>query len=182
MILKKLSQWPSSKTLKILLILGLIFCFSVIPVMQYFSNLSGYPADLFTSQLSFSGDLMRGYYALTNIEIYRISPSLDYIFMLGYGLILFSLSLMVARRFKITSLIRRIGYIIAIAGIIAALCDGFENIFILSMLTDPVGFPNYWAISHSIFALIKWTLLFAVIIWNSIFGIAAIIKRKDFES
>ncbi|MHA1886085.1 MAG: hypothetical protein ACW96S_13600, partial [Promethearchaeota archaeon] len=76
---KKLLVWPSSKKLKILLIFGLFLCFSVIPVMQFFSTLSGYPADLFTSQLSFSGDLMKGYYAITNIELYRIAPSLDYI-------------------------------------------------------------------------------------------------------
>ncbi len=182
MVLTKFSQWPSSKSLKILLILGLVLCFAVIPVMQYYSNLSGYPADLFSSQLSFSGDLMKTYYATTNIELYRIAPSLDYIFMLGYGLILFSLSLLVARRFEPNSMIRNIGYVMGIAAIIAALCDAIENIFILSMLTDPVGFPNYWAIFHSIFALIKWTLLFSVIIWNSIFGIASIIKRKEFES
>jgi hypothetical protein len=178
MILKKLSQWPSSKTLKILLILGLIFCFSVIPVMQYFSNLSGYPADLFTSQLSFSGDLMRGYYALTNIEIYRISPSLDYIFMLGYGLIAFSLSLLIARRYDDTSKIHRVGILVAIFGITAACCDAIENIFILTMLTNPGGFPNYLAISHSVFALIKWILLFGVITWDLTMGIFALMKRK----
>ena len=178
MILKKLSHQPSSKSLIILLILGLAFCFSVIPVMQYFSNLSGYPADLFTSQLSFSGDLMKGYYALTNIEIYRISPSLDYVFMLGYGSIIFSLSLMIARRYDSTSKIRDSGFVVAILGIFAACCDGIENIFILAMLTDPGGFPNYLAISHSVFALIKWILLFGVITWIMIMGIFALLKRK----
>jgi hypothetical protein len=176
---KKLLVWPSSKKLKILLIFGLFLCFSVIPVMQFFSTLSGYPADLFTSQLSFSGDLMKGYYAITNIELYRIAPSLDYIFMLGYGLILFSISLLITRRYNTTPIILNVGFVISLSVILAACCDAIENGFILAMLTDPVGFPDYWAIFHSVFALIKWILLFTIIIWDLIFGIFTAIKRKN---
>ncbi|MHA1885906.1 MAG: hypothetical protein ACW96S_12685, partial [Promethearchaeota archaeon] len=61
----------------------------------------------------------------------------------------------------------------------AACCDAIENGFILAMLTDPVGFPDYWAIFHSVFALIKWILLFTIIIWDLIFGIFTAIKRKN---
>lgn len=58
-----------------------------------------------------------------------------------------------------------------ISGVIVAFCDGIENIFILAMLTDPLSFPDFWAITHSIFALIKWILLFLVIFWIIIIGI-----------
>jgi hypothetical protein len=177
MILKKFFERPSSKSLKILLIIGLILCFAVIPVMQYFTDLSGFPAQIFSSQLSFNGDLMKSHYAVTNIRIYRITASLDYIFMVGYGSILFSISILLARSQGITSNIGKISTILAISGVIAAGCDGIENIFILAMLTDSTGFPNYWALSHSVFALIKWILLFIVIICLIIFGIVSVVRK-----
>ncbi len=172
------SKSPSARKLKFLIILGFILCIIVIPVMQFYTDLSGYPAQIFSSQLSFSGELMKSYYAVTNIELYRIAPSLDYIFMVGYGLILFSLSVLIARRYGIPSRIGHISLLLAISGVIAACCDGIENIFILAMLTDSTGFPNSWAISHSVFALIKWILLFGVISCDIIIGILSVYRSK----
>jgi len=179
MNLEKLFERPASRNFKILIIIGLILCFVVIPVMQYFMALSGFLAQIFSSQLSFNGDLMKSYYAVTDIGLYRVTALLDYIFMVGYGAILFSLSLLIARRFGESSKIGRISIIIAIFGVTAACCDGIENIFILAMLGDPTGFPNFLAISHSVFALIKWILLFIGISWDTIFGIISISKRKE---
>ena len=179
MFFKKFLQWPTSKILKISLIIGFALCFAVIPVMQYFTQLSGFPAEIFSSQLSFSGELMKSFYALTNIELYRIAPSLDYFFMVGYGLILFSSSVLIARRYRESSLLQRGGFVIAFSGVIAACCDAIENIFILLMLTDPLGFPDYWAISHSVFALVKWILLFIIIIWIAVFGILSLFKKES---
>ncbi len=176
---EKLFERPASRNFKILIIIGLILCFVVIPVMQYFTALSGFPAQIFSSQLSFNGDLMKSYYAVTDIGIYRVTALLDYIFMVGYGTILFSLSILIARKFGESSKIGRFSIIIAICGVIAACCDGIENIFILAMLGDPTGFPNFLAISHSVFALIKWILLFIGIIWVAVFGVISISKRKE---
>lgn len=170
---------PSSKNAKILIIIGFFMCFISIPIMQYFSSVSGYPANIFASQLSFNGELLKSYYSLTNIFLYRISASLDYIFMVGYGIILFSSSILVARRFQHSNLILKSGFFVAISGIIAATCDGIENLFILLMLIDPLTFPNVWAFIHSIFALIKWILLFISIIWLIITGFLSLIKRKE---
>jgi hypothetical protein len=175
---EKLFVKPSARNLKIFSIIGLILCITVIPMMQYFTSLSGYPAQIFSSQLSFNADKMKSYYALTDIGLYRIAATLDYIFMLGYGLILFNLAIMDARKFGKSVRIGQINVIIAIGGIIAAICDGIENIFILAMLSDPSGFPDYWAISHSVFALIKWLLLFTIIPWILITWIYSIIKKK----
>jgi len=179
MVFRKLSKWPSSKILKFLLIIGFALSFAIIPVMQYFTQLSGFPAEIFSSQLSFSGNLMKSYYALTDIPLYRIAPSLDYIFMAGYGLVLFSSAVLIARRYRTASLLQKEGYIIAISGVIAACCDAIENVFILLMLTDPVGFPDYWAITHSVFALVKWILLIIVIIWVILFLFISLIKGKS---
>ncbi len=165
MLLERLNERPSSKTAKIFLLLGFILCIVITPIMQYFSTLSGFPANFISSQLSFSGEIMKSHYSVTNIEIYRISPILDYIFMLGYGLVLFSGSILVARKYNPSTRLNKIGYIISIFGIIAAICDGIENIFILTMLMEPLTFPNILAIIHSIFALIKWIIIFISIPW-----------------
>lgn len=122
---------------------------------------------------------MKSFYALTNIELYRIAPSLDYIFMVGYGLILFSSSVFIARRFKTPSVFQRVGFTFAIFGVIAAVCDGIENIFILAMLANPIGFPNTWTVIHSMFALIKWILLFSVIMGIVLFGIQLLLKKGE---
>ena len=178
MFLKKFFEKPISRNLKIQLIIGIVLCFTVIPIMQYFTQLSGFPAQIFSSQLSFDGDIMKSYYAVTIIELYRIAASLDYLFMLGYGSILFSLSVIIARRYGIDSKIGHFSLIMAFLGVMAACCDGIENIFILAMLTAPSVFPNYWAISHSVFAIIKWILLFSVIIWVLISGIFSLFRKK----
>lgn len=178
MKIEKLFEKPKSRNLKILIIISLILCFTSIPVMQYFTTLSGFPAQIFSSQLSFNDEIMKSYYLVTNIELYRVNVSLDYIFMVGYGTILFSLSTLIARKFERSSRIGQISIILAIFGVIGAFCDGIENIFILAMLSDPINFPTIWAISHSIFALIKWILLFTVISWILIVEIISIIKRK----
>lgn len=178
MFLKKLFEKPRSINLKIQLIIGIVLCFTVIPIMQYFTQLSGFPAQIFSSQLSFNGDIMKSYYAVTNIELYRVAASLDYIFMVGYGSILFSLSVIIARKYGIDSKIGQFSLLIAVMGVIAACCDGIENVFILAMLTAPSGFPNYWAISHSVFAIIKWILLFSAITWVMISGIFSLFRKK----
>ena len=178
MFLQKLIKKPSSKRAKFLIIIGFLICFIVIPIMQYFSGMSGYPANLLASQLSFSGELLKSYYSMTDISLYRVSVSLDYIFMLGYAIILFSSSVLIARTYNYSLRVQNIGFLIAIFGIFAAVCDGIENIFILLTLTDPLTFPNTWAITHSVFALIKWILLFIAITWIIIAGIISLIKKK----
>ena len=178
MLLERLNEKPSSKTAKIFLLLGFILCIAIIPIMQYFSQRSGFPANFISSQLSFNGDIMKSHYSVTNINIYRISPILDYIFMLGYGLVLFSASILVARKYNQSSRINKVGYIIAIFGIIAAICDGIENIFILGMLMDPLTFPNILAILHSVFALIKWIIIFISIPWIIVTRLICLINSK----
>ena len=121
---------------------------------------------------------MKSYYAVTDIINYRIAPSLDYIFMIGYGIILFSTAVLIGRKLGASSIIGVMTLFIGICGILSACFDGIENIFILAMLTDPTNFPNWWAISHSVFALIKWILLFIVLFWTMIIGIYALFIKK----
>lgn len=169
MYLNKLSEWPSSKILKWTIILAIILLIIVYPLMSWFFMISGFPVGFFESQLSFNGEILKTYYSTTNIDLYRIGQLLDYGFMIGYGLIFFSVSLILARKFDDNSKGRQMGLIIALIGIKAALCDGIENLFILMMLIDPTGFPNIIAFIHSVFALIKY-ISFLIVLGYIIIG------------
>jgi hypothetical protein len=98
--------------------------------------------------------------------------------MTGFGLIIFALTLIIARKFDEESFWRRSGYIVAPLGILAACFDGIENVFIFLMLSDPSGFPDIWAITHSCFALVKLIIYFLVFtIWTIIALITLLVKK-----
>jgi len=181
MTLDFFTNWPSPKITKILLIFSIILLFVVYPILMYFFTISNYPASFFESQLSFSGAIIKSHYAtmtFLEINLYIIANILDYGFMVSYGLLIFSLALILCRKFEPNTLWRKIGFNIAVLGILAAFCDGIENIFILLIANDPIGFPDMWAISHSVFALIKYILMLIAISWLIIAGVVRIIRRK----
>lgn len=165
MNLNKFYEWPDPNKTKILLIFGIILFVVVYPIMTLFFWLSGYPTNFFSSQLSFSAQVLKAHYQVTNIDLYRIAQTFDYGFMVSYGCLLFCLALVIARKFNDDSIWKKIGVVIAFLGVIAACCDAIENGFIHAMLIDPLNFPDIWAILHSIFALIKWILLPFCILW-----------------
>ena len=176
MYFNKLSVWPSSKILKRLIILATILLLIIYPTMSYFFMISGFPVGFIQSQLSFSGEILKLYYSATDINLYLIGQLLDYGFMLGYGMIFFSVSLLIARIFEQESKARRMGLILALLGIAAALFDALENIFILITLADPFGFPNIIAIIHSFFALFKYICFILVLGYIIIAAIIQLIK------
>ncbi|MFO8018403.1 MAG: hypothetical protein R6U96_07195 [Promethearchaeia archaeon] len=54
--------------------------------------LSGNPANLMESQLSFSAAYMRQYYTfMADLNVYHIAETLDYGFMMSYGLLFLAL-------------------------------------------------------------------------------------------
>ena len=159
MLLEKLTDWPSPKRIKQLLIFSLILLLVIYPFMTYFFTIS-YPVSFIESQLSFSGQIIKQHNASANIELYRFANILDYFFMISYGGIFFSLGLIIARKFNEGTIWRKISLVLVPLALIAPLCDAIENIFILLMLTNPLGFPDIWAITHSFFALIKFIIMF----------------------
>ncbi|MCK4239639.1 MAG: hypothetical protein KAX33_10980 [Candidatus Lokiarchaeota archaeon] len=181
MFLEKLSDWPSTKKNRVLLIFSIILLFIVYPIMTYFSIISNYPVNYLESQLSFSGEIIKSHFNTMNtvdINNYRIAEILDYGFMVSYGILIFSLALIIARKFDESTRWRKSGFLIAILGIIAASLDAIENGFILAMLTDPLGFPDIWAVSHSLVSLMKWILLFFTIGWAISASLTCVIKKK----
>ena len=179
MNLEILYNWPTPKKIKILIIFSIILLVIIYPLLMYFFFISKYPISFLESQLSFSGIKIKSHYAVMSdkgIILYIIANILDYGFMLSYGLLIFTLALLLARKFKKSSIWMKSGFIMAIFGIIAASCDGIENIFILLMATDPSGFPNSWAIIHSVFALTKYIFMITAISWIMIAAAAYFLK------
>ena len=177
--LDKLGEWPSDKIVRILLVLSLVIFFIVYPLMSLCFTLSGVPSgEVAASELYFSGALLKQLYALiSNLDFYRLGQIFDYGFMVSYGLLIFSLALIIGRAFEDDSIFRKSGYVIAITGIIAPCCDVGENALILITLVDPVNFPDILAVIHSWFALFKWLLILIAILWAIVAGIVLLIKK-----
>lgn len=174
---EKFDSWPSNPSLKKGLIGSLIALLIIYPIMSVFFMQSGYEMNVMQSQLSFNGSILKSSYAIMvlygTIDSYRIAQILDYGFMITYAVLVFCLAFNQARKLP-PSLMKKAGYILGFGGILAAIFDAIENAFILLTLTDPLRFPDWWAVAHSAFALPKWILLWTAIIWY----VAAIIMEK----
>ena len=184
-LLEKLSDKPSPEKTKLLLIGSIILYLIVYPILNYYYIISNYPVSVFESQLSFSGAAIKSHLrtmSSAEIDLYRIAQIIDYPYMLAYGTLYFSLSLYISRKFDEDSGWRKTGYISAIFGVISACCDATENVFILLMLTDPQGFPDAWAITHSYFALVKFTLMGLIIIWIILAALTLLIRKLKNKS
>ena len=157
MLLDKLVDWPTPERTRQLLKINTILLIALYPILTYLFLIS-YPVNFAESQLSFSGAVIKSHHKMMTNEqffLYRIANIVDYLFMILYGTIFFCISLISARKIESSLKWSRTGYFIALLGIMSAVCDGIENIFIFMMLSDPLNFPNIWAITHSVFALVK---------------------------
>ena len=178
MVINFLVEKPSRKSTKYLLIFSIILLLLVYPFLTWLFLIS-YPVSFIESQLSFSGAAIKAFNSLANIELYRIANILDYGFMIAYGGIFFSLGLIIARKLDEGSIWRKIGFMMVFLALIAPTCDAIENVFILLMLSDPLGFPNIWAITHSCFALIKYIIMFIGFGWIFVAIIIILINRTS---
>lgn len=181
LFLDKFNDWPSKKTTRNLLIFGIIFFLIIIPLMIIFYELSHYPVSFFESQLSFSGAVIKSHFSVMNVaelNYYLIWLIVDYGFMVGFGIIYFSLNLILARNFEESSSWRKFGYIGALFGILYFCCDATENIFIFTMLNDPLGFPNILALTHSWIALVKFIFNFSSAFLIIAAAITLVIRKR----
>ena len=138
------------------------------PTVIYLLQLSNYPGDLEATQLGFDGEYIRLCFSSmsgADVSFFIMGNLVDYLFMVSYGTLLFSSSLILSRRLRQGSLGRKVGYTASILGLLAACCDGLENVFLLSMASNPTGFPGWLAIPHSLFASIKFDLMYIASAW-----------------
>lgn len=176
MVLDFLAEKPSPKNTKYILIFSIILLFLVYPLLTWLFLIS-YPVSFIESQLSFSGTAIKAFNSVANIELYRLANILDYGFMLSYGGIFFSLELIIARKLEKGTIWRNVGFIMVFLALIAPICDAIENIYILLILSDPLGFPDIWAVTHSYFALVKYFIMFVGFGWIFIVIVKLVIIR-----
>lgn len=166
-MLNILSERPTEKRLKIYLLCGLILLAISTPAVIWTLKASNYPGGLEETQLGFDGEYIRDCLnTMTEREntFFILGNLFDYIFMVSYGLLLSSASLLLTRRLPHQKL-RKVGYVVSIIGVIAALSDAVENIFIISMAANPQHFPSWLAIPHSLFAHLKFNLMYISAGW-----------------
>jgi hypothetical protein len=141
---------------------------------------SNYPGELEHTQLGFDAEYIRD--CLTSmggeeISLFIRGNIVDYIFMVSYGGLFFSSSLLLSRRLNHGSLIQKSGIIVSLLGLLAAISDGFENIFILKMAINPWGFPGWYAFPHSLFAHIKYKLMYVSGMWIALVFLYVVFRR-----
>ena len=181
-----LSKRPTEKTTKYLLFFSFPLLIITASTVMYLLKLSNFPGTLNETQLGFNSEYIKSCFSRMSDEdmsIFIIANILDYAFMIAYGIFFFSLALTLTRKLKEGSIWKKIGYSISIFGITAAFCDGIENIFLLMMASNPINFPNWWAIAHSSFALAKFIQMYAVmggiILMALVIVLSRLIKRNN---
>jgi len=186
MMLDFLSKRPTEKTTKYLLFFSLPLLIIATSIVMYLLELSNYPGTLNETQLGFSGEYIKSCFSCMSDEdmsIFIIANIFDYAFMIAYGTFFFSLALTLTRKLKEGSNWEKIGYSVSIFGITAACCDGIENVFLLIMASNPIAFPNWWAIGHSCFALAKFIQMYAaiggIILMALVIVLSRLIKRNN---
>jgi hypothetical protein len=133
-------------------------------------QMSGFAGTMEDTQLGFNAEIIRNYFSLMNpsdMGLFITANLADYLFMSLYGIFFFSAARLISWNYK-SGLPKRIGLSLAWVGVMAAILDGFENVFLLSMATNPVGFASWLAIAHSSFALAKFLFLYAAMAWTMV--------------
>lgn len=186
LLIQNMIQWsfiqnlPMKTIRKPLISTALLFPIAMI-VVNYVFSLSNYPVSFMESQLSFSGIAIKSHYAVMSqyeINIYKLAQLVDYVYLIIYGLFIFSLCIYIGRKLNKHKFIYNSSNMMASAGILAATCDAIENGFILLMASHPKTFLNIYAIVHSVFASIKFILLGLIIIWIIISLLIFIIEQR----
>ncbi|MHA1944136.1 MAG: hypothetical protein ACW96M_07045 [Candidatus Thorarchaeota archaeon] len=130
-------------------------------------QMSGYVGSIEDTQLGFNAEIIKSYFSLmnpTDLGLFITANLADYLFMLFYGIFFFSAARLISLNYK-RGIPKRIGLSLAWVGVIAAFLDGIENVFLLSMTADPVGFAGWLAIAHSSFALAKFLFMYVAMAW-----------------
>ena len=133
-------------------------------------QMSGYAGTMEDTQLGFNAEIIRNYFSLmnpTDLGLFITANLADYLFMFCYGLFFFSAARLISWNYK-RGLPKRIGFSLAWVGVIAAVLDGIENVFLLSMTADPVGFAGWLAIAHSSFAVAKMLFMYVAMAWTMV--------------
>lgn len=133
-------------------------------------QMSGYAGTMEDTQLGFNAETIRNYFALMSSEdfgLFTAANLADYLFILLYGIFFYSAARLISWNY-VRGPSNKIGLVLAWVGVIAAVLDGIENVFLLSMTADPVGFASWLALAHSSFAYAKFLFLYTAMGWTMV--------------
>ena len=159
---ERLTKHPTDGVLKKAILAGVLLLVVSIPGVIWSLEFSNYPGGLDETQLGFDGEYIRECFSqMSQMEMssFIMGNLFDYVFMVSYGLLLASTSLILSRRLG-HRVLRKIGITVSILGVLAAFSDAAENLFIISMAVNPQYFPGWLALPHSLFAHIKFNLMY----------------------
>jgi len=162
-----LKEKPAERTLRRALLLGILLLVVAAPATIWVLESSNFPGTLDETQLGFDGEYIRACFSTMtegDLSYFVLANLVDYLFMISYAGVLTSASLLLTRRLRHPRL-RGMGLAVSLAGALAALSDAAENLFIISMATDPLNFPGWMAIPHSLFAHLKFNLMYVAAGW-----------------
>jgi len=100
-----------------------------------------------------------------DVSLFILGNLVDYVFIVSYGGLLFGSAMILSRQLKSGSAGKKLGYIVSVLGVIAACSDGLENVFLLSMVLNPLNFPTWLGVPHSLFAYLKSSLMYISVRW-----------------
>lgn len=131
-------------------------------------QMSGYAGSVQDTQLGFNADIIKAYFSLMDpagMGLFIMGNLADYIFILFYGIFFYSTARLISWNYK-GGLTKSVGMSLAWVGVIAAVLDGIENLFLFAMTANPAGFPSWLALAHSTFATAKFLFLYAAMGWT----------------
>ena len=136
----------------------------VIVVLQ----MSGYAGTMEDTQLGFNAEIIKNYFSImdsASMGLFVTANLVDYLFMLSYGIFFYSAARLISWDYN-GGIPKKAGNLLAYMGVVAAILDGIENMFLLSMTADPMGFAAWLAIAHSSFAFTKFLFMYAAMGWT----------------
>ncbi|MFW9848056.1 MAG: hypothetical protein ACFFF4_02885 [Candidatus Thorarchaeota archaeon] len=158
----------SKQRMRVIALVSFIFMMASATLVIVLIQMSGYAGTTEDTQLGFNADIIKNYFSLmnaTDLGLFITANLADYLFMLFYGLFFFSTARLISWNYK-GGLPKRSGLLLAWVGVIAAVLDGIENVFLLLMTADPVGFASWLAIAHSSFAFTKFLFMYTAMAWT----------------
>lgn len=142
---------------------------------------SNHPVSYAEGQTTFSGDEVKGYYAVMEeaetLSIYVRTQLIDFGFIAAMALFGICLGTLLARANAEGSIGRRAGRLSANAIVVGSLFDVAENLVSFVMLAQPQTFPGWMAIAYSSFAVAKFAFVTLAILAAVVSAAAWIIAR-----
>jgi len=176
--LNKLKNTPKNKLLTLSTIIGiviviLLYLLVFIPIEATMNEFG-----ILDFELAWSSDRAEAIlfaWGTSGINKQTLAIYWDFLFIIGYVSIVFSLNLLVSRR--LNGKLQNFGIIMTLLGPISGLFDVIENINLLLMLDTPTTVSSINPFTASLSATIKFGFLIAAIIFFVIALIILLIKK-----